>query len=149
MSQIDVKAEWEKARRKGAMLSLGLTKNEDEACNFIKPIRSQWDGDLIAEMKTWGYREVTSYGVSPCAFDASHHDLEHAFAEMVIDPRSSDDGGPNICYKVEHQNGPTIEKGSGGKDSLPWDQWYIADGRRLRVRSQLSQCFSFAEWSYI
>lgn len=58
---VDVPFEWNRAWCKGAKLSQALIKNEAQAAAYVTPVRSVWDGNLISEFSTWGYRE-TSYG---------------------------------------------------------------------------------------
>jgi hypothetical protein len=132
---VDLQAEWAKAWCKGSKLSMAMIKPEAEASNFLTPIRSPWDGDMAAEFATWGYREVPNYRDELCDFGPDQHHIARAFQDLGMDTRSAGNGGPNHCHHVEHQYGPTVERGPNGQWPHPNDQWYTANGRRLRVRS--------------
>jgi hypothetical protein len=133
--RVDVAFEWQKAWCKGAKLAMGMIKSEAQAAAYVTPVRSPWDGDLTAAFRIWGYRERPGHRADLCDFGAGQHDLQRAFAELKIDTRSSLDGGPNTCYHIEHQNGPTVERDPSGQYPPVSNQWYSAGGRRLRVRN--------------
>ncbi|KAH8727561.1 hypothetical protein GQ44DRAFT_648667 [Phaeosphaeriaceae sp. PMI808] len=111
---------------------MGMIKNEAEAAAFVTPIRSPWDGGLVEDFKMWGYREIPNQRPEFCNFGQGEHNLHRAFGEMGIDSRSSQDGGPNTCYHIEHKYGPTVERGPGGQWPEPNSQWYRVGLRRLR-----------------
>jgi hypothetical protein len=130
---VDVRAEWDKALCKGAKLHQGTLKSEAQAASFVTPVRSPWDGDLAAEFRTWGYREIPGYRADLCDFGKDMHVLQRAFGELGISTLSSVDGGPNTCYHIEHKYGPTVELDQNRQWPDPSNQYYTAGGRRMRV----------------
>jgi hypothetical protein len=130
---VDVDKEWEKAWCKGSKLALAMLNSEDKASTYITPIRSPWDGTLESDFTTWGYREIDGYRNLLCDFSGSVNNLVRAFGDLGIGTKSSDKSGPNKCYHVEHQSGPTVETDKKGKKPEPDKQWYTAGGRRMRV----------------
>jgi hypothetical protein len=76
---------------------------EEETGPFLSStdIDSPWDGDLRQQLDTWGYVEKPAK-----AFVRNFQDRHTAFEQLGIDTRFSVDGGPNMCYRVEHQDGP-------------------------------------------
>jgi hypothetical protein len=131
--RVDLAFEWNKAWCKGAKLAQAMIKNEAQAATYIDPVRSPWDGNLVAAFRAWGYNERLHHRDDLCDFGAGQHDLQRAFADMKIGTESSANGGPNICYHIEHQNGPTVERDPSGQFPPVNRQYYSAGGRRLRV----------------
>jgi hypothetical protein len=132
-TSVATSAEWEKAWCKGSKLSLGMMKPEPLAANFITPVRSPWDGDLRAAFAKWGFREMPGHRDDLCDFGPEQHDIARAFKDLGIETSSAREGGPNQCFHIEHRYGPTVELNKEGKWPEVRDQWYRADGRKLRV----------------
>jgi hypothetical protein len=130
---IDLEAEWSKALCKGVRLTQCMIVNEEKAAEFVTPVRSRWIGDLAGEFRTWGYREVVGSRDSRCDFGPNVHELQRAFLAMGIDPRPSSEGGPNICYHVEHAYGPAIIRKPDGGWPKPEQQTYQVDGKIYRA----------------
>jgi hypothetical protein len=131
--RVDLAFEWNKAWCKGAKLAQAMIKSEAQAGTYIDPARSPWDGDLVSAFATWGYRELPHYRDDLCNFGAGQHELQRAFAAMGIGTQSAADGGPNTCYHIEHQNGPSVERDPSGELPPVHRQFYFAKGKRLRV----------------
>lgn len=131
---VNVAAEWEKAWCKGSKLAQAMIKNEDQATAYIMPVRSTWDGDLVKEFRTWGYREIENHRSELCDFGPDQHNLKRAFTELGIETASSGDGGPNHCFYVEHKNGPTVQRPPNGQWPDPDQQYYMVGDKRYRVR---------------
>lgn len=131
---VDIKAEWEKAWCKGAKLAMGIIKPEAQAQSFVTPVRSPWDGDLRADFAKWGYREIPGKRDDLCDFGPDQHNIARAFEDLGIDTTPAACGGPNQCFHIEHKYGPTVDMDPSGQWPAPKDQWYRADGRKLRVR---------------
>ncbi|KAH7413607.1 hypothetical protein DE146DRAFT_749811 [Phaeosphaeria sp. MPI-PUGE-AT-0046c] len=111
---------WFKAVCKGQKIFQALTSNIDTAERYLTPITSIWDGPLVNELKAWGYNDISSMKDHACHF----HLLETAFTALGIDYKSIGEGGPNRCFGIEHQNGPTVIKDGQGKVPPPWKQFY-------------------------
>lgn len=134
---IDIPAEWEKAWCRGSKLSFAMIKNEQQAAAYVTPVRSPWDGDLVRDFRTWGYREIKDHRSELCDFGPDQHDLKRAFGELGIGTASSIDGGPNHCYYVEHQYGSAVER-PPNRWPDPDDQYYIVGEKRYRVSSNVN-----------
>lgn len=70
-----------------------------------------------------------------CDFRPAGDDIARAFGELGIETGAARDGGPNLCFHVEHKFGPTVERDGEGRWPGVGEQWYRADGRRLRIRN--------------
>jgi hypothetical protein len=145
---VDLSAEWEKAWCKGSKLTLGMIKPESQASSFITPVRSPWDGDLVSDFRTWGYRELPGHRDSLCDFGPDQHNLQRAFKDMDIETTSSAEGGPNKCFHVEHKYGPMVERNPSGQWPEPGNQWYSVGSRRMRVSSFTSIPTSISQSSF-
>ena len=135
---VNVEAEWSKALCKGVRLTQGMLVSEKKAAEFVTPVRSQWSGDLVQEFRTWGYRELTGARDSRCNFGPETHELQRAFAAMGIDPRPSSEGGPNVCFHVEHVYGPAVIMKPDGRWPKPEQQTYKVAEKVYRVSSGLA-----------
>ncbi|KAJ4311116.1 Mitochondrial import inner membrane translocase subunit tim8 [Neodidymelliopsis sp. IMI 364377] len=128
---------WCKARSRGTSLIKAMMMNDAEAAAMLSwpYIESPWDGDLRAEFRKWGYsdndedHEVVDY---ECDF-SNKLDLAGIFRDLQIDPRSSGIDGPNQCFYIQHENGPTVIRDKNGALPGAMDQYYNADGRKYRV----------------
>lgn len=130
---VNLPAEWAKAWCKGGKLSQAMVKSEAQAATYVTPVRSPWDGDLVRQFRTWGYREVENYRSELCDFGPDQHSLKRAFTELGIGTASSADGGPNHCYYVEHKYGPTVQLPPTGGWPEPEQQYYMVGDKRYRV----------------
>jgi hypothetical protein len=115
-----------------------MVKNEDAAAAYMTPVRSPWDGGLVQQFRTWGYREIENHRSELCDFGPDQHNLQRAFAELGIGTASSADGGPNHCFYVEHKYGPTVQRPPSGQWPEPNQQYYMVGPKRYRVSRQLS-----------
>lgn len=135
-------ASWVKAACRGARLDLAMRLDREGAAKHVTPLDSQWDGDLVDAMKTWGYNDVTDSDSTVDANCDMHegHYIEHAFEALGISPMSAGQGGPNKCYKWVHKDGPAIVKPPPPNDKLPdvSNQKYIVDGKEYRVRTRIT-----------
>ncbi|KAF2034982.1 hypothetical protein EK21DRAFT_55359, partial [Setomelanomma holmii] len=123
---------WDKALCKGAKLHQAMLKNQAQAHAFVRPVRSPWDGDLVAEFRTWGYKEVPGYRAELCDFGKDVHVLQRAFGELGISTLNPADGGPNTCYHVEHKDGPTVKRDKDRQLPNAYKQYCKAGSRTLR-----------------
>lgn len=98
---------------------------------------------MVEEMKAWGYNDNSVLYDNYCDFkDKFQYDLGVAFQALGIDPRSAGQGGPNQCFSIEHQNGPTIPRKPDGRLSPNWQQYYTGpDDLRYRVSLIDSESF--------
>lgn len=133
---IDVKAEWAKTWCKGGKFAQAMIKDEHAAAAYVTPVCSSWDGELIQQFRTWGYREIENYRSELCDFGPDQHQLQRAFAELGIGTASSVDGGPNRCFYVEHKYGPTVQRPPNGQWPEPNQQYYMVGDRKYRVRAR-------------
>lgn len=132
---------WCKAKSRGVQLIKAMMMNDQEAATMLAwpYIQSQWDGNLRAELKKWGYNDDSEGDAEidkQCDFDKGH-EMVDAFKDLKVDPRSAGQGGPNHCFYVEHMNGPTVVRDEDGELPFPEDQHYSADGRNFQVREAL------------
>jgi hypothetical protein len=131
-------ASWVKAACRGARLDLAMRLDREGAAKHVTPLDSQWDGDLVDAMKTWGYNDVTDSDSTVDANCDMHegHYIEHAFQALGISPMSAGQGGPNKCYKWVHRDGQAILKPPPPNDKLPdvFNQKYRVNGKEYRVR---------------
>lgn len=131
-------ASWVKAACRGARLDLAMRLDREGAAKHVTPLDTQWDGDLVDAMKTWGYNDVTDSDSTVNANCDMHegHYIEHAFQALGISPMSAGQGGPNKCYKWVHRDGPAILKPPPPNDKLPdvVNQKYRVNGKEYRVR---------------
>jgi|SRR5690242_854005 len=137
---VNVPAEWEKAWCKGSKLSQAMIKDEAAAAAYVTPVRSPWDGTLVQQFRTWGYREIEHHRSELCDFGPDQHNLQRAFAELGIETASSADGGPNLCFYVEHKYGPTVQRPPNGQWPEPNQQYYMVDNKRFRVSPPPFRC---------
>ena len=104
--------------------------------NFAETVQSPFDGDLRAELKQWGYwddDESSKDIQDECDFDKYHH-MKAAFEELGLDTRAKIDGGPNSCFRIDHQDGPNIKRNEDNTlPSMP-NQYYDVCGKEYRVR---------------
>lgn len=133
----DVNTPWGKAVCRGARLHLAMTLGREGAARHVTPLDSPWDGDLVREMATWGYKDMTDINDvdEHCDFLWGHF-LEHAFKALGISTEPASKGGPNKCYKWIHRDGPAVQKTPPPEEKLPpvENQKYIVAGKEYRVR---------------
>lgn len=134
----DTNTPYGKAWCKGGRLMTGMTLDNERAKTHIRPMPSLWAGDLVAEMRLWGWKDESNMNGldAECDFDYVH-DLGRAFKSLGINPESQGDGGPNTCYRAVHQNGPTVIRGPPPKNELPdlLDQRYKVGDKVYQVGS--------------
>ncbi|KAF1915787.1 hypothetical protein BDU57DRAFT_450258 [Ampelomyces quisqualis] len=113
-----------------------MTLDREDAARHVTPLDSPWDGDLVEEMKTWGYKDMTDEDdvEEHCDFLLGHY-LEHAFEALGISTKPAKDGGPNKCYKMVHRDGPAVLKTPPPDERLPdvEKQKYVVNGKEYRV----------------
>ncbi|KAH7410130.1 hypothetical protein DE146DRAFT_775521 [Phaeosphaeria sp. MPI-PUGE-AT-0046c] len=132
----DTNTPYGKAWCKGVRLNLAMTLDTEKAKNHVTPMPSPWEGDLKEDMKRWGWKDDSSkYGLDDeCDFEFTH-ELGRAFEELGISPEPQGDGGPNMCYKAIHYDGPAVIRGPPPDKKLPplKEQKYVVDGKEYRV----------------
>jgi hypothetical protein len=91
------------------------------------------DGDMVAELRSWGYKDIGDELSELCHFQ--QHGINQALAALGIDSRSLKEGGPNKCFHITHEDGPTVLPGPNGHSPTnPASQQYIGpDGVQYRV----------------
>ena len=104
---------------------------------FAETCQSPFTGDGKAELAKWGFDNSDALSATvakECDFDG-YHKIKAAFDELGLDTRSSKDGGPNHCFKVNHRDGVAIKRNEDG--SLPSEakQYYDVCGKEYRVTS--------------
>lgn len=151
-SQVDVNTVWPRSVCKGQKLLLGTTLAREDAAAHVRPIDSPWNGNLIHELGTWGFKDRSNeylegdsdnesvdgneVPIDICNFD-NYPDLKRAFDDLGVDTRSAWEQEPNRCFYYEHQDSWTVER-EPGTSKLPKsvNQYYIVGGKRYRVRSE-------------
>ncbi|KAF2848992.1 hypothetical protein T440DRAFT_143734 [Plenodomus tracheiphilus IPT5] len=133
---------WEKAVSDGRTLYNAMRSKDSIARwfykdypDFAETVQSPFDGDLRDELRTWGYKdddELSKHIEKDCDFDAYHH-IKPAFDELGLDTRAKKDGGPNVGFRIDHQDGPAIKRKDDG--TLPSDanQYYDVCGKEYRT----------------
>lgn len=110
---------------RGIRLSWAMQLPANLASQFLTPITSQFeDGNFNDALHSWGYSEGDALFERLCDFDTTHG-LTTAFRALNIDPRSTERGGPNHCFHVQHQY--------TGSAKPVQDQVYWVGDRRYRV----------------
>ena len=128
---------WCKAKSRGVKLTKAMMMNDQEAATMLNwpYIQSTWDGDLKTELTKWGYNdneELHKENDDQCDFDKTH-EMKDAFKDLNVDTRSAGQGGPNHCFYIEHQNGPTVVRDKDGELPFAEDQYYVADNKKYQV----------------
>ncbi|KAI8934288.1 hypothetical protein NX059_009028 [Plenodomus lindquistii] len=138
----DRATKWEKAVNNGRTLYNAMRSKDSIARWFYKDypefaetVQSPFDGDLREELKMWGYNdndELSKKIDKDCDMDAYHH-IKVAFDELGLDTRAKKDGGPNVGFRIDHQDGPAIKRKDDGR--LPGDanQYYDVCGKQYRA----------------
>ncbi|CBX92211.1 hypothetical protein IAQ61_000390 [Plenodomus lingam] len=133
---------WDKAVNDGRQLYNAMRSKDSIARWFYKDypdfadtVQSPFDGDLREELRKWGYNDndaLSKLIEKDCDFDAYHH-IKPAFDELGLDTRAMKDGGPNVGFRVDHQDGPAIKRKGDG--TLPSDanQYYDVCGKEYRA----------------
>lgn len=111
-----------------------MIRSEGAAAAYVTPVRSPWDGLLVQQFRTWGYREIENHRGELCDFGPKQHQIQRAFADLGIGTASSVDSGPNQCFYVEHKYGPTVQRPPNGQWPEPNQQYYMVGSKRYRVR---------------
>ncbi|RMZ66235.1 vacuolar amino acid transporter 1 [Pyrenophora seminiperda CCB06] len=98
--------------------------------NFADTCQSPFEGDARDELKTWGFDdsdELSKDVEKECDFDEYHH-IKDAFDELGLDTKSSKDGGPNRCVKINHRDSLAIKRNEDGSLPSEENQYYEATG---------------------
>src|SRR5690242_9281194 len=119
---------WQKHVCRGEKLHNACRANKDEAARFVTPIDSPFDSTLEQELARWGYRERNDAAAASCWLDLH---LPHELAALNIDPRGSDEGGPNECFMFLHYD---LSLKINGRSIPVEEQTYVVDGKTYRVR---------------
>jgi hypothetical protein len=104
-------------------------------------LQSPWDGDMKAELKTWGWHDSDENHNNADYFCNFEEDMGNLFKGLDVDGRSAQLGGPNHCFFLEHRNGPTVKKNPDGSLPAEVDQKYDAEGKEYRVSQTASTWF--------
>ena len=133
---------WNDSLCRGDALLHAMTLSELDAAKVLgwTQLQSSFDGDMRAELKTWGWDDNPENH-----FDADHfcnfkEDMDTLFKGLQVDGRSVQLGGPNHCYYLEHNDGPTVKKKPDGSLPEVVDQKYDAEGKEYRVSETISTC---------
>jgi hypothetical protein len=131
---LDVDAIYHKAECAGQKLFQAMTTDANTAGRFITPVTSSFDGDMVAELRAWGYNDLSEDMLADvCEFQ--DHGISHALDALDIDSRPMSVGGPNACFHIEHDSGPTVLVGPHGyPPEEPISQQYMGpNGVRYRA----------------
>jgi hypothetical protein len=129
---VDGDAAYFKAQCSGQKLFQAMTTDADTADRFIYPVTSQFDGNMVNELRAWGWNDLGAW-VTHCDFQ-EHTTIRTALTALGIDPRSEDHGGLTQCFYAVHENGPTVIRDPNGNIPPIFQQYYIDPrGWTLRV----------------
>ena len=126
---------WHKAECRGKKLHQAMISDRDQAANHVSLLNSIWGGELVDELKTWGYSDITESDKEVdrnCDFEGFHK-MTTAFSSLGISPLSSKNGGPSKCYKVVHRDGPVVDRNDNGTLPSKVDQKYTVNNKQYRV----------------
>lgn len=130
---------WHKAYCRGAALLKAMSLEEHDSSVMLEwpYTESPWDGDLEAELRTWGYLDDDDHHAESdesCNFAGPDYEMQKAFDALGFDPRSADMGGPNHCFNLRHGFGPAVILDKDGKMPPLAEQRYEVDAKTYRVR---------------
>jgi hypothetical protein len=137
---------FDKSAEIGRTLNNAMRSKDSIARWFFKDIpgfqetcQSPFDGDGKEDLKIWGFDDSDNLSKeieNDCDF-AKYHKMKDAFDELGLDTTAAKDGGPNKCFKINHQNGPAIIRNEDG--SLPGEtkQFYEVCGKTYQVSTCL------------
>jgi hypothetical protein len=106
--------------------------------NLGTTAESRFDGDLIDQLREWGYNDATDalakQADSECNFDSQNgHMLKKAFGDLGMGTKSKSQGGLNQCFLIQHFDSPAVKKGDDGKMPAKADQRYNVCDKEYRV----------------
>ncbi|KAJ4298009.1 hypothetical protein N0V90_005908 [Kalmusia sp. IMI 367209] len=126
---------WTITRCKGAKLVALMLATDQKAGPQIEELKgrnppsakSAWQGDLKAELATWGWSE---FRVENIYADMEYWQVESVIKALNINGKPKADGGKIIPYQIEHWN--PNKKDPQGKPMDKKDQTYKVNGREYR-----------------
>lgn len=131
---------WNDSLCRGDALLHAMTLSELDVARALgwSHLQSDWDGDMKAELKTWGWLDSDENHNKADSFCNFEEDMGILFDGLQVDGRSSGLGGPNHCFFLEHKDGPTVKKNSDGSLPAEVDQKYDTEGKEYRVSQTAS-----------
>lgn len=87
---------------------LAMTQPPERAILHLNPINSPWTGPLVNEMAAWGYNDETVFPNGDNSCDFEELDLQKVCASLGISTKTRANGGPHMCYKIVHRDGPAV-----------------------------------------
>jgi hypothetical protein len=112
----------------------GINGDDEEAGGQIGDTRkppsaaSPWTGDFTQEMTKWKWTEINPSTYS-CKMN-DHWKIPSAMKALGLNGDPQNEGGDNICYRVEHWNPKPAEN---GRQIPAINQWYNVDGTDYQV----------------
>ncbi|KAL5426098.1 hypothetical protein PMIN04_002145 [Paraphaeosphaeria minitans] len=128
--------DWKAASCRGGRL-VELMLGSDEAAgskiestkgNNTPSAKSEWQGDLKQELKTWGWHEEYAEDVYA---DLERLDVTSVAEALGINRKPKGAGGNNIPYEIRHWDKDARDP--KGHPIAPRDQTYKVDGKEYRV----------------
>ncbi|KAF2852110.1 hypothetical protein T440DRAFT_393424 [Plenodomus tracheiphilus IPT5] len=134
---------WHRAHCRGTLLLHAMPLSESASSTLLSwpYTQSPFDGDLKRELRTWGYTDddaLHEQSDAYCDFEAWHH-VGRAFGELGVDTRSKGMGGPNWCWFLKHEGGPSVVRGEGGELPEVREQRYMVGGREYKITNAYSR----------
>jgi hypothetical protein len=132
---------WKDALCRGERLLNAMTLKELDAAWILgwPYLQSPLDGNLQAELKTWGWLDTDDHRKNADYFCNFDDEMSNMCTSLGIDGRSAEMGVPNHCFYIEHKNGPTVKRNQDGSLRGEAGQKYDAEGKEYRVR-RLETC---------
>jgi hypothetical protein len=118
----DPHAIYSKAECSGEKLWSAMLAEADTVGRYINPTRSGFDGNMVADLRAWGWNELGAQWKA-CNFQTDFH-KNAALVALGIDPRSANFGGPNQCFYLVHKDGPAVLRDPSGALPPPTKQFY-------------------------
>ncbi|KAJ4356279.1 uncharacterized protein N0V89_004310 [Didymosphaeria variabile] len=128
--------EWKAAVCRGGQLIDSMLASDEEAGRNIQntkqahpaSARSEWQGDLKQELRTWGWHDFYS---SSAHADMDHWQVSSVVEALGINGKPKAEGGNNVPYDVQHWDPDA--KDEKGNDINKRNQKYKVDDKEYRV----------------
>jgi hypothetical protein len=138
----DPPSKFDKSAEIGRTLNNAMRSKDSIARWFFKDIpgfqetcQSPFDGNGKKDLETWGFDDSDKLSKeieNDCDF-AKYHKMKDAFDELGLDTTAAKDGGPNKCFKINHQDGPAIIRNEDGNLPSETKQFYEVCGKKYQV----------------
>jgi hypothetical protein len=128
---------WAKAIARGTKLMIAMKFSDKDAAALYtmgESAESPFEGDLYDKLREWGYNDndekLQKDADLECRMDSSDgHRLGKAFADLGVSTKSKGQGGDNVCFQINHYNGPAMKRDHEGNLPEKKNQKYEVCGK--------------------